>query len=104
MRLWHDDIRPAPEGWTWVKTNDQARKHLAGGEITEISMDHDLEFADPSSSHIETGYDLAVWMVENNLVPEKIVIHSWNPVGVKRMASCFNNAGKDVVISRFQAQ
>lgn len=44
MRLWLDDIRPAPKGWVWVK---DARHFMSDlllmfEDITEVSLDHDL--------------------------------------------------------------
>ena len=107
MKLWLDDIRPAPEGWLWARTNDQA-KHLLmiaerdGTPITECSLDHDLGFHDVEipedpdellevitlkGQSEETGYDLVCWMLENNLVPKKVTIHSWNPDGARNMAA-----------------
>lgn len=40
--LWLDDIRPAPDGWTWVKTVDEAKKLLETGTVRAMSLDHDL--------------------------------------------------------------
>lgn len=108
MKLWHDDIRPAPEGWVWARTNEQAQEHLLTGKVQEISMDHDLgyhdvEIPDDPDELIEvlvlrgqseqTGLQLAQWMVENDCVPPKITIHSWNPSGARRMAWAFIDAG-----------
>lgn len=46
MKLWVDDLRPPPDDtWVWSKTSQNAidTLMLAGlGEITEISLDHDL--------------------------------------------------------------
>lgn len=42
MKLWLDDVRPAPEGWTWVKTVDEARARLVAGGVDHLSLDHDL--------------------------------------------------------------
>lgn len=64
MKLWLDDIRPAPEGWVWAKTYDEAIHHLTSMKtalaretpmpdlglvswlefwtITHMSLDHDL--------------------------------------------------------------
>jgi hypothetical protein len=82
--LWLDDVRPAPRGWTLVKTAAQARALLATGEVVEASLDHDLGGA-------ETGYDVLAW-VETAMaegawygpLPE-IHVHSSNPVGRARM-------------------
>lgn len=49
MKLWLDDERPAPEGWLWVKTGQEAilglqRLRQTGSldELTHMSFDHDL--------------------------------------------------------------
>jgi hypothetical protein len=41
-RLWLDDLRPVPEGWTWVKTVGEAISLMESGDVTEASLDHDL--------------------------------------------------------------
>ena len=48
MKLWLDDIRPAPEGWTWhfhVDTMINDIKWLMNHniEIEMISLDNDLD-------------------------------------------------------------
>jgi Cyclic-phosphate processing Receiver domain len=120
IKLWHDDVRPAPEGWTWARTNDEAKQYLGTGLVTEISMDHDLGVPAPATpieemtreefnqwmsrrgNGPETGEDLARWMAREGIIPTKITIHSWNPSGAERMAGHLLNAGGDVRISPFQ--
>jgi hypothetical protein len=110
IRLWHDDVRPPPEGWLWARTNWQAKKILRTGRVEEISMDHDLgldhinipeeitteelhQFLSLRGDGPHTGLELARWMVANNLIPKKIAIHSWNVVGANAMRATFENAG-----------
>lgn len=65
IRLWHDDVRPPPRGWVWVRTNDDARAILQTGRVIEASLDHDLgydgpppgECAECGGTGIEPGYD-----------------------------------------------
>lgn len=120
MRLWHDDVRPPPDqSWTWARTNEQAIEVLSRSEpmVREISMDHDLGFhdveipEDPDEAMDvltlrgqaeETGLDLVEWMIENERVPEKITIHSWNPDGAHRMAMRFVDAGHECVLAPFR--
>jgi hypothetical protein len=49
VRIWHDDVRPAPtEGeWTWCRTNDAAKAVLNARPVDEISLDHDLGYDGP---------------------------------------------------------
>lgn len=88
MRVWLDDVRPAPPGWEWVKHADEAIRLLQTGKVTEISLDHDLGF--PVT---ETGYDVLVWL-EREIASEQwdrpaptIHIHTRNPVGWVRMTA-----------------
>ena len=83
MRLWVDDLRPAPEGWYWAKTSDHAIEMLILGrsDITEMSLDHDL------GGH-DTTRPIVSWLCDqyaagNNYWPDIIHVHSANPVGVQ---------------------
>lgn len=78
MNLWLDDVRPAPEGWTHVKTADEAIALLATGNVDTCSLDHDL--ADKSGRE-KTGYDVVMWMAETGEWPRVVHVHSMNPVG-----------------------
>lgn len=87
MKLWHDDIREAPDDtWTVARTNEQALALLSEGGVIEASLDHDLGFA-------EDGHELAVAMVERDVVPPVVNIHSWNPAGAERMAATLHEGG-----------
>lgn len=96
MKVWLDDIRnPARYGcigWIWVENADAAIRLLASGLVTEISLDHDLALEHYPFSEVpekdykeKTGYDVICWMEENNVWPEKVYIHTMNPVGRVRM-------------------
>lgn len=110
-RVWHDDTRPPPEGWEWARTNDQAMVMLKQGGTEEISLDHDLGLehldhaTDPTAiyqagkSPNGSGLDLVRWMIEKNLVPAKVTIHSWNIEMGREMAATLNDAGYDCYIS-----
>jgi Cyclic-phosphate processing Receiver domain len=89
VRVWLDDVRPAPKGWVHVKTPEKAIEFLRSGEVEEMSLDHDLGLATPESER--TGYDVLAWLEEavatgawKQHVPV-IRIHSANPVGWRRM-------------------
>ena len=119
MKLWHDDVREPPEGWTWARTNEAARDYLAYGIVTECSLDHDMGLhdviipdpnVDPDGfmdavyrkgDSEDTGYDLVNWMIENECVPEKVTIHSWNPEGAQAMAARLNYFGYDCYIAPY---
>lgn len=81
MKLWLDDIRPAPAGWVWCKTATEAVRYLSqDGLVEEASLDHDLGENQP------TGYDLCKWMAETGAWPkQRPEVHSANPVGKEAM-------------------
>ena len=99
MKIWLDDIRVPYKfgriGWTWVKTTDECIEALKKGDVKEISLDHDLsEKAMLGNFEGEkTGYEVVLWMIENNVFPEKIYIHSFNPAGRDRMRRAFESVG-----------
>jgi hypothetical protein len=88
MRIWLDDIRTPPEGWTWAQTYDEAVGLLERGEAEAISLDHDLGDENPNG-HERTGYDVLLYLVQMKMdgrpVPGEVRVHSANPVGVARM-------------------
>lgn len=111
VKLWHDDVRPAPQGWVWVQNNKDAKEILRHCDVTEISMDHDLGAVPYGEAGImargwdeENGYKLAIWMVENVIVPGTVTIHSWNPDGARKMASVFRQAGYQVTVAPFDPE
>jgi len=107
MFIWLDDIRPAPRGFTHVKTIQEAKTLLEAGLVAFASLDHDLGACDecsegvtpdewlerhnyasmPNCSHFGTGYDLVCWMEEAGHWPTVYwpTVHSANAVGRRRM-------------------
>ena len=89
MRVWLDDLREAPPGWVRVRTPEEAIALLETGDVTEISLDHDLGLLDGERER--TGYDVLLWLEREVaegrwLIPlPEISVHSANPVGRKRM-------------------
>lgn len=109
VKLWHDDVRPAPEGWVWARTNGEAMELLASGEVTHVSLDHDMGNHDcvPGTCDVapgsgmpqkgeETGMQLVEWMITNGHIPAWIRVHAWNPSGGDRMYRALKDAGADV--------
>lgn len=94
MKLYLDDERPVPEGWTGVRWPAEVVQLLLGGTVTHVSLDHDLGDAEAAAveGRVErTGYDVLVWLEERVFadasfrVPE-LSIHSANAAGRERMA------------------
>lgn len=83
MKLWLDDIRPAPRGWKHVKTVPEAIRFFKSHkhEITEISLDHDLGEDTPP------GIKFLDWleMHLSQVTLPQIKVHSMNPVGRAQM-------------------
>lgn len=92
MKLWLDDLRPAPAGWVHAKTAKEAIKLLSADCVKEISLDHDLG----EEEDVGSGYDVACFIEENAALGrlKKLFwnIHSANPVGRIRMMQALNNA------------
>lgn len=76
MKLWVDDERPAPEGWTWVKTVDEATQALTDNVVTDLSLDYSL-------ANWEDGAMVIAWL-DNHLdrYPSNTVVpHSGSASG-----------------------
>jgi hypothetical protein len=89
LKLWVDDLRPAPAGWELAKNVQEAKAALLGGEVKEASLDHDL-----GEGHGKEGYDLVLWMAEHSVWPEKgLSVHSANPPGAEKMCALVERYG-----------
>lgn len=85
VKVWLDDERAAPDGWVRVRWPEEAIELPKTGQVSEISLDHDL--GDDSRG---TGYDVVVWIEEavalRNFVPPKVMtVHSANSAARARM-------------------
>ena len=82
MKLFLDDCRGCPDGYILARGYEECIRLLSKykGEISEISLDHDL-------GELRTGYSVCLWIVENEYYEgvKKIRLHSANPVGIKNM-------------------
>ena len=94
MKIWVDDVRPAPEGYEWYKSTDDAIeriKHLGrcGVEIELLDLDHDAgEFATIGGDYIKI-----LDFLERVMISIPIRIHSMNPVGVENMRRIIQKNG-----------
>ena len=113
MKLWIDDVRPAPNGYIHVKSVNEAKgtiinyEHYVSGILDEldyddldliscdddgivhISIDHDAgEFACDGGDYIK----LLDWLEETGR-NYPIRIHSMNPVGVANMRRIIERNG-----------
>ena len=111
MKLWIDDVRPAPSiEYHWVKSVNEAKnliidcetRVLVGGlpafftdwglyklPITELNIDHDAgDYANDGGDYIK----LLDWLEETGR-NYPIRIHSMNPVGVANMRAIIQRNG-----------
>ena len=92
MKLWIDDVRPAPYGYVWVKTINDAILQIEMHEQNNvpfllISLDHDAgDYGAPD--YIK----LLDWLEETGR-NYPIHIHSINPVGVENMRRIIERNG-----------
>jgi len=84
VKVFLDDERQTPPGWIRVWWPDEAIRLLEEGNVTEISLDHDL--GDDARG---TGYDVIRWIEEavaiRGFVPPVIHVHSANSSARERM-------------------
>ena len=84
MKVYLDDERETPLGWERVYWPDEAIALLKTGEVTHISLDHDL--GDDARG---TGYDVVLWIEEavatQGYNPPVITVHSANTSAREKM-------------------
>lgn len=112
MKLWIDDVRPAPEGYIWVRSVNEAKDIITRleeskksalennnrvlymammSDFPELNIDHD------AGGYIGDGGDyikLLDWLEEVDLGKYfTFHIHSQNPVGVENMRRIIKRNG-----------
>lgn len=100
MKLWVDDIRPAPsDDYIWCRSVHRAEKEILQAEsfgyepIELIDLDHD------AGEYFQYGGDyiaLLDWL-EETARNYPIHIHSMNPVGVENMRRIIQRNGWEEV-------
>lgn len=99
MRIWVDDIRPAPEGYHWCKSVNEAKYYIEEAEwydryvvdspIELIDLDHDAgDYAQYGGDYIR----LLDWLEETGR-DYPIRIHSMNVVGRENMRRIIEKNG-----------
>ena len=93
MKVYLDDERTTPEGWTRVYWPDEAIQLLKTGNVEEISLDHDL-----GDDERGTGYDVVLWIEEavitQNFAPPVMKVHSANSSARQKMELGIRNIEK----------
>ena len=102
MKLWIDDVRPAPYGYRWARSVYEAKVIIrdyetmlkaSGGkaayQIELIDIDHDAgDYANDGGDYIK----LLDWLEETGR-NYPIRIHSMNPVGRENMRAIIQRNG-----------
>ena len=104
MKLWVDDVRPAPDGYIWCRSVNEAKREIILEErgicdplnnyhpwniISIIDIDHDAgEYVNDGGDYIK----LLDWLEETNR-NYPIRIHSMNPVGKENMRRIIQRNG-----------
>lgn len=101
MKLWIDDVRPAPEGWVWIRTTDEAIAFIIMNKpsvdpIEIISLDYDCgDFLFEGGNYINILEEME-WMSENgskDFSHTQFHLHSESPVGVQKMRRIIQRNG-----------
>lgn len=97
MKLWIDDVRPAPEGYVWCQSVNETIRLIQGTNdvIEVIDIDHDAgDYAYDGGDYIHI-LDAIEFMVANKQIKEvpMIHIHSMNIVGVENMKRIIRKNG-----------
>ena len=95
LKIWVDDVRPAPEGYIWLKSVNEVKKYLADPhilcnyEISLIDLDHDAgDYAKDGGDYIKILDYLEIVGYNGDLR-----IHSMNAVGVQNMRNIIQKNG-----------
>lgn len=80
MKIYVDDTRNAPKDFVLANNYKSAINIINENKenIEFLSLDHDL-------GGNKSGYDICLYLVENEIYPKEINLHSANPVGVRNM-------------------
>lgn len=106
--VWIDDERPIDNrfikrlnnipaeecditGWSVCRTGEDAVREIKSlSQIPDckifVSFDHDLGFG-------INGYDVAKWIVENEIPITGFTVHSMNPIGAKNIINLLTHYG-----------
>ena len=91
IRLWLDDERPAPDGWVHARTAYEAIEFLLAGDVSEVSLDHDLGPPDAGDGY-QVACAIEQFAVLGRLSRLAWRLHTANPVGRGRMEAALQGA------------
>lgn len=94
IKIWIDDIRPAPKGYIWIRSVNEAKRFFNSpiGKnriVALVDLDHDAgDFASFGGDYIR----LLDWFEETGR-NYPIRLHSMNPIGVQNMRRIITKNG-----------
>ena len=91
VSIWIDDLRPEPASFRRCKTYAEAIAAIdhfskCEGGIDLVCFDHDL-------GEEKSGYDVAKYIVENQIPIGGYIVQSMNPVGRKNICELLDRYG-----------
>ena len=93
MYLYLDDIRqPKHNNFYIVRNYEDCIHILKNNTVYFLSLDHDL-------GEEKTGYDIAKFIVENEINIRQINIHSANPVGRDNIKQLIKHYFPDTIVT-----
>lgn len=110
MKLWIDDVKPAPDGYVWCKSVNEAKDAIVDANaafvasyknglpneslyIELISLDHDAgEYACDGGDYIRL-LDWLEWLYDGHGTYTNFHIHSANPIGMENMRRIIERNG-----------
>lgn len=91
-KIWLDDNRPAPDGWLWVKTAQEAIDAIIKYKPTHISLDNDLGII----SEVGEGYHVAQFIEQGayykQIQPMHMTVHTQNYPRGRQMVAALQKA------------
>lgn len=110
MKLWVDDIRPAPDGYVWCHSVEEAKRVISKAaadfvksfkeghpdeslHIQLIDLDHDAgEYVNDGGDYINL-LNWLEWLYDGKGTYTKFHIHSMNPIGRENMRRIIQRNG-----------
>ena len=78
VKLYVDDVRPAPDGWTRAYTYEEAIEFLQTGSVTHLDLDWNL-----GQGKDKTGITILEWLtralVARRIPRPEITVHNADP-------------------------
>lgn len=116
MKLWVDDIRKEPEGWTRARSVTEAIRILDTMPVFEVSLDYDISmkvsvgteeagYSEPRPFRSNETFEPVARFISARYRHEgepddiKITLHTANPVGAERMKEILINFDPKIKLS-----